>query len=198
MTEQIETIEVRPMCRVCRKKPVGAKGVKRNGRVRYTSTCYSCGTPRKGNSATRRKLRERFFIPCEHCGKVPENISDFEIDHIDRDRGNNSLENLQSLCVPCHRIKTKECGDYLPKAMQIFDETYRGTYKIPQGARMYNFTPFDIIKAMVAAHEPIATHCEAVWDDNDGLITGLRLIVWTDATVQIEDISGLEREIDAK
>ena len=171
----------RPLCRVCRKKPVGSRGT-RNGKRRYASTCYGCGTPRKGNSVTRRKFREQFFIPCEHCGKAPENISDFEIDHKDRDKSNNSLDNLQSLCTPCHRKKTQECGDYLPKTMQIFDETYRGSYKIPQGARMYAFTPFDLIQVVMTDHEPMATHCEAIWEQVDGLITGLKIIAWTEVS----------------
>jgi hypothetical protein len=33
----------------------------------------------------------------------------FEIDHIDEHSitGNNELENLQLLCIPCHKVKTK-------------------------------------------------------------------------------------------
>lgn len=38
--------------------------------------------------------------PCKICGQVPENS---EVNHIDRDWQNNSPDNLEKLCGPCHR-----------------------------------------------------------------------------------------------
>jgi 5-methylcytosine-specific restriction endonuclease McrA len=38
---------------------------------------------------------------CLHCGSV-ENLS---VDHIDGNRSNNILQNLQTLCFPCHGHK---------------------------------------------------------------------------------------------
>jgi hypothetical protein len=36
---------------------------------------------------------------------IPEEMLD--VDHIDNDRENNSLENLKVLCVWCHAVKTR-------------------------------------------------------------------------------------------
>lgn len=187
MTENETISKERPLCRVCRKKPVTTKGC-RNGKRRFNTKCYSCSRPnRTQNPNDRRIFRQQFFIPCEHCGKIPEHISDFEIDHKDADRRNNNLENLQSLCVECHRIKTQNSGDYLPKHMKIIDETYRGAYKVPQGARMYSFTPFEVILNAVSSYEPSATHCEATWERNGDIIVGLKVIVWTDNSVALAE-----------
>lgn len=186
-----ETIsEFRPLCRACRSRPVTTKGRSPNGKMRYRTKCWKCERPdRIRNPIDRQKFRQRFFIPCEHCGKVPENISDFEIDHKDANRHNNSLDNLQSLCTSCHILKSQTSGDYLPKHMKIFDETYRGAYTVPQGARMYKFTPFDLIMSVVSDYEPTATHCEAVWERSDeGITIGMRAVVWTQVDSSVEEV----------
>jgi len=176
--KEVAEIE-RPKCRSCRTRLAMRKGVTANGTPRYSGKCWSCAHPHKvGVSLSKRKeLRDRFFRPCEHCGKEPKSISDFEIDHIDGDRNNNEISNLQSLCSDCHIAKTKECKDYLPR-LQIFDETYRGIYKIPQGARLYSFTPFELIANAVTKFEPNATHCESRWVMDEAGIIGLKVIVW--------------------
>jgi hypothetical protein len=38
-------------------------------------------------------------------GEIPLEMLD--VDHIDNDRSNNELENLQILCVWCHSLKTR-------------------------------------------------------------------------------------------
>lgn len=43
---------------------------------------------------------------------VPLDKKLLDVDHIDGDRSNNHINNLQTLCKPCHRIKTKENGDF--------------------------------------------------------------------------------------
>jgi hypothetical protein len=43
---------------------------------------------------------------CEACGFIPLNLCQLAVDHIDNDRTNNDLENLQTLCHNCHSIKT--------------------------------------------------------------------------------------------
>lgn len=197
MTEN-ETKE-RPLCRSCRRAPVTTKGRLPNGKMRYRTKCWKCDRPdRVRNPVERQKLRQRFFIPCEHCGKVPENVSDFHIDHKDANRHNNSLENLQSLCTDCHQAKTIECKDYLPKHMKIIDETYRAAYKIPQGARVYNFTPFDLIMSVITDYEPTATHCEVVWDREGDVIIGLKAVVWTEAKALTDELFESDKEVEGK
>src|SRR4051812_70836 len=43
---------------------------------------------------------------CNTCG-YSKDIRMLDIDHIDSDRQNNSIENLQVLCVWCHALKTR-------------------------------------------------------------------------------------------
>ena len=43
---------------------------------------------------------------CNHCSK-PIGNSNFDIDHRDGNSSNNSIGNLQALCLDCHRDKTK-------------------------------------------------------------------------------------------
>ena len=45
---------------------------------------------------------------CDKCGSKKQ----LEIDHIDRNRSNNEPSNLQTLCRPCHNIKTIENEEY--------------------------------------------------------------------------------------
>lgn len=48
---------------------------------------------------------------------VPFDKKELDVDHIDGDRANNELNNLQTLCKPCHKIKTKENRDYKSEKM---------------------------------------------------------------------------------
>jgi len=41
---------------------------------------------------------------CNICGKF---LSIINFDHIDRNRGNNSISNCQALCPNCHAMKTR-------------------------------------------------------------------------------------------
>jgi 5-methylcytosine-specific restriction endonuclease McrA len=45
---------------------------------------------------------------CNRCGFIPEDTCQLDVDHIDGNHKNNSLNNLQTLCANCHRLKTKE------------------------------------------------------------------------------------------
>jgi hypothetical protein len=48
---------------------------------------------------------------CEKCGFIPVHASQLDVDHIDGDRWNNDIANLQTLCANCHRLKTHLSGD---------------------------------------------------------------------------------------
>jgi 5-methylcytosine-specific restriction endonuclease McrA len=43
---------------------------------------------------------------CERCGFIPEHPQQLDVDHIDGDKFNGELDNLQTLCANCHRLKT--------------------------------------------------------------------------------------------
>lgn len=46
---------------------------------------------------------------CEHCEVSGKITIATDVDHIDGDPTNNSIDNLQSLCHSCHSIKTAKC-----------------------------------------------------------------------------------------
>jgi 5-methylcytosine-specific restriction endonuclease McrA len=70
---------------------------------------WSCRT--KSNS-NRVKLLKYKKPHCEACGFVAIHRSQLDIDHIDGDHSNNSLNNLQTLCANCHRLKTQTNKDW--------------------------------------------------------------------------------------
>ena len=43
---------------------------------------------------------------CVSCGFIPVHTCQLDVDHIDGNHSNNTLENLQTLCSNCHRLKT--------------------------------------------------------------------------------------------
>lgn len=45
---------------------------------------------------------------CVACGFIPEDKCQLDVDHIDGNHKNNCVDNLQTLCANCHRIKTKK------------------------------------------------------------------------------------------
>ena len=45
-----------------------------------------------------------------------------EVDHIDEDHTNNNIENLQTLCACCHRLKTKYYREDNTEALQLMNE----------------------------------------------------------------------------
>jgi formate dehydrogenase maturation protein FdhE len=82
---------VRGLCG-CGKPAMSKGGRTKDGNPRYASGCSSCRTEA-------RKHKKDY---CEHCGETNK----LEIDHIDGNRSNNHLTNLQTLCKSCHIIKT--------------------------------------------------------------------------------------------
>lgn len=94
------------LCKICNKR----RAVKRSAR------CYKCKAKgqrytekqRRRNSPYRVHLKDK----CEKCGFIPEHICQLDVDHIDGDRSNSELSNLQTLCANCHRLKTYLNKDY--------------------------------------------------------------------------------------
>lgn len=72
-----------------------------------------------GASRYRKLALEKYGAVCsnERCalkGVVDIPIKMLDVDHIDCDRSNNSIENLQVLCVWCHALKTRKVFGALP------------------------------------------------------------------------------------
>lgn len=55
-----------------------------------------------GASTYRSRALKHYGCKCSVCGF--ENILALEVHHIDKNRDNNSIENLKVLCANCHRI----------------------------------------------------------------------------------------------
>lgn len=90
---------VRPICGCG--TPVEQKGKTRYGFTIWASGCGMC-------KYTARKNRKD---SCEKCGGTEK----LEIDHIDKNRSNNDLSNLQTLCRSCHYNKTVANNEYRRK-----------------------------------------------------------------------------------
>jgi 5-methylcytosine-specific restriction endonuclease McrA len=91
--------KVRKLCGCGR--PTAIHGLAEDGTYRYKSNCYRC-------RSIARKFKK---ANCEKCGTT-ENL---EIDHIDGNRSNNKIDNVQTLCGKCHIEKTKLNRDWMKK-----------------------------------------------------------------------------------
>jgi 5-methylcytosine-specific restriction endonuclease McrA len=78
------------------------KGISKTGKRLYRTNCLKC----------RKQAHKAKKGYCERCLTVPLDKTQLDVDHIDGNRANNEIKNLQTLCKPCHKIKTKEYGDY--------------------------------------------------------------------------------------
>jgi hypothetical protein len=79
-------------------KPQTMKGYDKQGRKTYRSQCNSC------REASLKYPRNA----CEQCKTKSDGKGNIHVDHIDGDRSNNDVSNLQALCVSCHKVKTQE------------------------------------------------------------------------------------------
>lgn len=48
---------------------------------------------------------------CEICGFIPEHECQLDVHHLDKDRRNNSLDNLKTICANCHRLLHKRANN---------------------------------------------------------------------------------------
>lgn len=87
--------------------PLQVKGTDHKGRTRYRSSCSAC----------RYKAQRLRGNKCAICSITAEQGGPLEVDHIDGDRSNNALNNLQTLCKPCHIYKTNKQKDWKRKVV---------------------------------------------------------------------------------
>jgi hypothetical protein len=102
-----QSLPDRPMCKKCNIR-LAAPG---SHNKPWRDFCWSCGCSTKSsarNSRTRkyRKFFDSKLVPCTICGFMPVHEVQMDIDHIDGDHSNNTIENLQLICSNCHRLKT--------------------------------------------------------------------------------------------
>ena len=75
-----------------------------SGKQIWDKLCWKC---KSGNYKRHKKGY------CEQCGFVAIVAAQLDVDHIDGDRTNNDVDNLQTLCANCHRLKTHLNKDHL-------------------------------------------------------------------------------------
>jgi predicted HNH restriction endonuclease len=91
----------RPSCKDCG-RPAMSKGQK-NGRAIYRNICSACRERQKRSGFNYGIYKKH---SCEFCGFIPVHSCQLDVDHVDGNRKNNCIENLQTLCANCHRLKT--------------------------------------------------------------------------------------------
>lgn len=65
----------------------------------------------------RKRLKKRPYTQykknhCEYCNFIPIHECQLDVDHIDGNHENNDINNLQTLCANCHRLKTYLNNDW--------------------------------------------------------------------------------------
>lgn len=64
-----------------------------------------------GKWTYRERALSKYGKLCNKCG-YSKDVRMLDVDHIDSDRSNNKIENLQVLCVWCHGLKTRKIKDF--------------------------------------------------------------------------------------
>jgi hypothetical protein len=108
--KKLESSFTQGICVKCLKKPQVSVGY-----GRFRALCWRCHDIRVGRNPAARKKKYTLTkkAKCGKCGFVPEHKCQLDVDHIDGNRENNDIDNLQTLCANCHRLKTylnKEWG----------------------------------------------------------------------------------------
>ncbi len=102
MKKKPEGIHIRGLCVECEKHPQTSKGLYKGKQV-FRATCNICHKKRYRKHKAYTKFKKD---SCEECGFVPVHSCQLDVDHINGDHGDDSEENLRTLCANCHRLKT--------------------------------------------------------------------------------------------
>lgn len=86
------------------------KGLSKHGFTKYSKYCKTHETNYYEKPYRLHKNNE-----CSICGFIPVHKCQLDVDHIDGNKQNNNINNLQTLCANCHRLKTHLQKDYIKK-----------------------------------------------------------------------------------
>lgn len=123
---KIRYMDSPPLCQDCGIK--SSAHANHQGKTYFRKWCHSCmdkryKTPEKtkmyariSSERTHEKFRQRKMKPCEICGFMPKDACQMDWDHINGTHFDERPENLQLLCANCHRLKSKENGDFATSA----------------------------------------------------------------------------------
>ena len=98
-----------PICIMCKKNTGAKRGISKKGFQKYSKYCNYCRRILYNvKDETGRRIGYRIYKKdfCEKCGFIPENKCQLDVDHIDNNKHNNEISNLQTLCANCHRLKS--------------------------------------------------------------------------------------------
>lgn len=107
----------RPLCEVCNRCLAEKSGrVRSDGSRGYCKRCRGCRHEASSGKRHPYKIDKKYRKPylefrkdhCEKCGFKAVHSCQLDVDHIDGNHNNNAIENLQTLCANCHRLKTRE------------------------------------------------------------------------------------------
>ena len=109
MSMKITNEQERPTCTKCGEGKCKTNGFSKLGFRKYSKYCPRCHKMTY-NLKSSKGRRCGYMVHkkdiCEKCGFTPEHRCQLDVDHIDGNRENNDISNLQTLCANCHRLKT--------------------------------------------------------------------------------------------
>lgn len=101
-----EATNIQSVCVVCNKNKQTRKGTNKNGDKTYRALCKPCHYKRYKMKKVPESYRKYKKNKCELCGFIPVHKCQLDVHHIDNNHKNNNIENLQTLCANCHRLKS--------------------------------------------------------------------------------------------
>ena len=120
---KLEPTTVQGICVECGERPQRKTGKHPVRGQIYSALCGRCTHKRNPQKQPSKRppdywrgwRRESYRLGkadhCAKCGFVAEDPCQLDVDHIDGNHTNDDLNNLQTLCANCHRLKTKMSGD---------------------------------------------------------------------------------------